>query len=109
MNKSSRNGLMSTLSLAAALLTPLLLPHIGWRGMFAVGVLPAFAAWIIRSKLHEPEVFVRKEKKGKKAKKGEGETDAEPKAEAAAEDREGEAKKARKPRAKKAAKKDDAE
>ena len=35
--------------------------------MFAVGVLPAFAAWIIRSKLHEPEVFVRKEKKGKKS------------------------------------------
>ncbi len=52
---------------------------------------------------------IGKEKKGKKAKKGEGETDAEPKAEAAAEDREGEAKKARKPRAKKAAKKDDAE
>lgn len=53
--------------LAAALLTPLLLPVIGWRGMFAVGVLPAFAAWIIRSKLHEPEVFVRKEKKGNKS------------------------------------------
>ena len=46
--------------LAAALLTPLLLPAIGWRGMFLVGVLPAFAAWIIRNKLHEPEVFVRK-------------------------------------------------
>ena len=46
--------------LAAALLTPLLLPVIGWRGMFLVGVLPAFAAWIIRNKLHEPEVFVRK-------------------------------------------------
>lgn len=45
--------------LAAALLTPLLLPYIGWRGMFIVGILPAFAAWFIRNKLHEPEVFVR--------------------------------------------------
>ncbi|GBU09955.1 MFS transporter [Gammaproteobacteria bacterium] len=45
--------------LAAALLTPLLLPYIGWRGMFIVGVLPAFAAWFIRNKLHEPEVFVK--------------------------------------------------
>ena len=45
--------------LAAALVTPLLLPVIGWRGMFLVGVMPALAAWLIRSKLHEPEVFVR--------------------------------------------------
>lgn len=45
--------------LAAALLTPLLLPAIGWRGMFLVGVLPAIVAWLIRNKLHEPEVFVR--------------------------------------------------
>ena len=29
--------------LAAAMLTPLLLPVIGWRGMFAVGLLPAIA------------------------------------------------------------------
>lgn len=46
--------------LAAALLTPLLLPAIGWRGMFAVGVLPAIAAYFIRHSLHEPEIFVRK-------------------------------------------------
>lgn len=46
--------------LGAALLTPLLLPHIGWRGMFIVGVIPAIVAWVIRTKLHEPEVFVRK-------------------------------------------------
>lgn len=52
--------------LAAALITPLLLPHIGWRGMFLVGVLPALVAWFVRSHLHEPEVFVRSiEKKGK--------------------------------------------
>ncbi|MFT4099768.1 MAG: MFS transporter [Burkholderiaceae bacterium] len=45
--------------LGAALLTPLLLPLIGWRGMFLVGVLPAVIAWFIRHRLHEPEVFVR--------------------------------------------------
>ncbi|WP_395024387.1 MFS transporter [Comamonas odontotermitis] len=49
--------------LGAALLTPLLLPHIGWRGMFLVGVIPAFVAWFIRNRLHEPEVFVRSREK----------------------------------------------
>lgn len=44
--------------MAAAIVTPLLLPVIGWRGMFAVGIFPAVAAYFIRSKLHEPEVFV---------------------------------------------------
>jgi MFS family permease len=44
--------------LAAAIATPLLLPHIGWRGMFIVGVFPAIAAWVIRRALHEPDVFV---------------------------------------------------
>jgi MFS family permease len=46
--------------LAAAIVTPLLLPVIGWRGMFALGIFPAVAAYFIRSTLHEPEVFVRK-------------------------------------------------
>ncbi|WP_120971465.1 MULTISPECIES: MFS transporter [unclassified Comamonas] len=49
--------------LGAALLTPLLLPLIGWRGMFLVGVIPALVAWVIRNKLHEPEVFVARSKK----------------------------------------------
>lgn len=44
--------------LAAALLTPLLLPQIGWRGMFFIGILPAIAAYFIRRNLHEPDVFV---------------------------------------------------
>jgi benzoate transport len=48
--------------LAASLLTPLLLPHIGWRGMFLLGVAPALVAWVVRNKLHEPEVFVRSAK-----------------------------------------------
>lgn len=55
--------------LAAALLTPMLLPAIGWRGMFLVGVIPAIVAWFIRHRLHEPEVFVRRPKeKGAAAK-----------------------------------------
>jgi MFS family permease len=45
--------------LTAALVTPVLLPAIGWRGMFAIGILPAFAAYFIRRSLHEPELFVR--------------------------------------------------
>lgn len=48
--------------LIAALATPLLLPVIGWRGMFAVGVFPAIAAYFIRVSLHEPELFVEKSK-----------------------------------------------
>lgn len=47
--------------LAAALLTPVLLPHIGWRGMFVVGIFPAFVAWYLRTRLHEPEIFLRKQ------------------------------------------------
>lgn len=47
--------------LGAALLTPLLLPHIGWRGMFLVGIFPAFVAWFLRSHLHEPEIFTQKQ------------------------------------------------
>ncbi|MBU9230006.1 MFS transporter [Burkholderia multivorans] len=46
--------------LLAALLTPWLLVHIGWRGMFVVGVVPALLAWVLRNRLHEPEVFVQR-------------------------------------------------
>jgi MFS family permease len=46
--------------LAAAILTPMLLPIIGWRGMFAIGILPAVAAYFIRHSLHEPDVFVER-------------------------------------------------
>ena len=47
--------------LVAALLTPVLLPHIGWRGMFVVGIFPAFVAWYLRTRLHEPEIFSQKQ------------------------------------------------
>jgi benzoate transport len=49
--------------LAAALLSPLLLPIIGWRGMFLLGVLPAVVAVGLRRYLHEPELFVAATKK----------------------------------------------
>ncbi|MGA7324098.1 MAG: MFS transporter, partial [Rhodomicrobium sp.] len=48
--------------LAAALVTPVLLPLIGWRGMFAIGIVPAVLAYFIRHSLHEPEIFVEKSK-----------------------------------------------
>jgi benzoate transport len=48
--------------LAAAIVTPLLLPVIGWRGMFLLGILPALAAYVIRRTLHEPELFLRNAK-----------------------------------------------
>lgn len=48
--------------LAAALLTPLLLPYIGWRGMFAIGVLPAVVAFVVRKFIGEPEVFMESAK-----------------------------------------------
>jgi len=44
--------------LVAALVTPLLLPHIGWRGMFLVGVVPGLVAFAIRWYVGEPKIFV---------------------------------------------------
>jgi MFS family permease len=45
--------------LAAAIVIPFLLPLIGWRGMFLIGIFPAIVAWFIRRSLHEPEMFLR--------------------------------------------------
>lgn len=45
--------------LLAAFITPLLLPYIGWRGMFLIGLLPALASFFIRRRLDEPEGFTR--------------------------------------------------
>lgn len=45
--------------LLAAMVIPALLPVIGWRWMFALGIFPALIAYIIRYSLHEPEVFVK--------------------------------------------------
>ena len=46
--------------LLAAFVTPALLPLIGWRGMFMVGLLPALVAFVVRRALDEPEIFVKK-------------------------------------------------
>ncbi|MBB3261817.1 benzoate transport [Paraburkholderia bannensis] len=53
--------------LAAALLTPVLLPVIGWRGMFAVGLLPAVASFFVRRQVEEPELFVAHRARAKQA------------------------------------------
>ena len=46
--------------LAAALLTPLLLPVIGWRGMFALGLAPAVVSFLVRRRVEEPALFVER-------------------------------------------------
>ena len=44
--------------LVAALVTPLLLPIIGWRGMFLVGLVPGLIAFAVRLTVHEPQIFL---------------------------------------------------
>ena len=44
--------------LAAALVTPLMLPLIGWRGMFALGLAPAAVSFFVRRRVEEPALFV---------------------------------------------------
>jgi MFS family permease len=48
----------------AAFITPFLLPLIGWRGMFIVGVFPAIVAFALRRVLHEPALFVATARQG---------------------------------------------
>lgn len=43
--------------LLAALLTPILMPLIGWRGMFLVGLFPAIVSFLLRRYLGEPDLF----------------------------------------------------
>jgi MFS family permease len=43
--------------LCAALLTPALLPSIGWRGMFLVGLIPGVVAFAVRWYVGEPKIF----------------------------------------------------
>lgn len=44
--------------LLAAIAAPLLLPIIGWRGVFLVGVLPSLVASAVRRHVGEPEIFL---------------------------------------------------
>lgn len=46
--------------LVAAVASGLLLPYVGWRGMFAIGVFPAFVAFVIRHAIDEPPIFLSK-------------------------------------------------
>jgi MFS family permease len=50
--------------LLAALTTPLLIPLIGWRGMFLLGVLPVCMSFGLRRLLPEPSVFLAAKEKG---------------------------------------------
>src|SRR6478672_133622 len=43
--------------LLAALTVPLLLPVIGWRGMFIVGLIPGVIAFVVRWYVGEPKIF----------------------------------------------------
>lgn len=53
--------------LAAALITPILLPVIGWRGMFAVGLLPAVVSFFVRRHVDEPALFTERRAAAKTA------------------------------------------
>jgi MFS family permease len=48
--------------LVAALLTPLLLPVIGWRGMFLFGLIPGLIAFAVRRFVSEPKIFLEQAK-----------------------------------------------
>jgi MFS family permease len=48
--------------LVAALVTPILLPLIGWRGMFLVGLVPGLIAFVVRFSVEEPEIFLERAK-----------------------------------------------
>jgi MFS family permease len=51
--------------LVAALVTPALLPVIGWRGMFLVGLIPAVVAFVVRWYVGEPKIFLNTMKSGR--------------------------------------------
>jgi MFS family permease len=52
-------------TLLAALVSAVVLPLGGWRLLFALGVLPAIVAFLIRSRLNESEKFVQTRKHGR--------------------------------------------
>ncbi len=49
--------------LLAAFVTPILLPLIGWRGVFVVGAFPAILAFVLRRTLDEPQIFLQQTRK----------------------------------------------
>lgn len=53
--------------LIAALTTPLLLPHIGWRGVFIVGLIPGLVAFAVRWYVGEPKIFTEHVEKARRS------------------------------------------
>src|SRR5580692_3092298 len=47
---------------AAAIVTPILLPIIGWRGMFIAGLVPGLIAFAVRLYVPEPQIFLDRAK-----------------------------------------------
>ncbi len=45
-------------ALVAAIAVPILMPVIGWRGMFGIGLIPAVISFIIRRAVSEPKIFL---------------------------------------------------
>ncbi len=48
--------------MAAALCAPALIPWVGWRGVFLIGVFPSLGAFMIRRHVPEPEMFLAQPK-----------------------------------------------
>lgn len=53
--------------LVASLVFFLLFPHVGWRGMFMLGALPALVVLYIRSKVQESPVFVARQHRAERS------------------------------------------
>ncbi|HAR36731.1 MAG TPA: MFS transporter [Acidobacteria bacterium] len=61
----------------AALVTAVVLPRLGWRAVFFVGILPALLVFWIRSKVEEPELW-KKSRSAVAPPASGGETDPQP-------------------------------
>jgi MFS family permease len=53
--------------LLAALTVPLLLPSIGWRGVFIVGLIPGLVAFAVRWYVGEPKIFTEHVERARKS------------------------------------------
>lgn len=53
----------------AALITAIVMPHYGWRGVFFAGILPALATLWIRYNTEEPTIWVEEKKKASQEKR----------------------------------------
>jgi len=54
--------------LLAAIISAPVITLWGWRGLFIIGILPAFVAAIFRARLHEPEAFLKQKAAAARAK-----------------------------------------